>query len=154
MVLTLRFAAPPSFSASLSQDETLVQVLRQRSASYLRTPVDHFEPMQCIAYDPRQEFQPHYDAFGEHNQDEITTNGQRVATMLLYLNSDFVGGETFFPTLGMRVVPRRGRAVMFRNVDGQGQIDPDMLHAGLPVFTGTKYVATLWLREKPFTELG
>ncbi|MBT9316894.1 2OG-Fe(II) oxygenase [Leptothoe spongobia] len=137
-----------SFSADLLRDNGFVSSLYQRGATLLNTQPEYFETLQCATYQTNQEFRHHYDALDENSQNEIESYGQRVSTILLYLNDHFVGGQTHFPKLDVQVEPQIGRAVVFHNVDAEGQIDPDSIHAGLPVLEGTKTIATLWLRDK------
>jgi prolyl 4-hydroxylase len=44
------------------------------------------------------------------------------------------------------VTARRGSAVYFAYEGG----DRSSLHAGLPVLKGEKWIATKWLRERPY----
>lgn len=46
--------------------------------------------------------------------------------------------------------PSRGAALYFADVDARGVEDPVTLHAGVPVLAGVKYIATKWLRERPY----
>jgi prolyl 4-hydroxylase len=39
---------------------------------------------------------------------------------------------------------------MFSNVDADGRPDPLSEHAGLPVTSGTKLIASRWIREEDF----
>ena len=74
--------------------------------------------------------------------------GQRVATLVLYLNAPAQGGATTFPDVGLEVTPHPGHAVFF----SYARPDPDTrtLHAGAPVHAGEKWIATKWLREREF----
>ena len=70
--------------------------------------------------------------------------------MLVYLNDDYAGGETLFLKNGLKVRGRTGDAILFRNAADDGTPDPTALHAGLPVNSGEKYLASRWIRQKPF----
>ena len=69
----------------------------------------------------------------------------------MFLSEVEAGGSTCFPKLNLEIRPKVGRAVFFSNVDLTGQIDEMTLHAGMPVIQGIKYLATVWLREKPYS---
>ncbi len=69
--------------------------------------------------------------------------------MIVYLNDGYRGGETIFPKLNIKVVPKAGDALLFDNVV-DGKVDQRSLHAGLPVEVGTKWIATRWIRRDPF----
>ena len=43
-----------------------------------------------------------------------------------------------------------GDALLFRNATDDGRPDPESLHAGLPVTSGEKLLASRWIRQKPF----
>lgn len=110
------------------------------------------EGMQVLKYEPGQRYDPHYDWFGpsEAQQSWVGKSGQRVFTVLLYLNDDFKEGETSFPLLDYAVKPKTGMALVFRNLLLDGQPDHYALHGGSPPSEGTKYVATKWVRGKPW----
>jgi prolyl 4-hydroxylase len=71
-----------------------------------------------------------------------------VFTVLVYLNDDLEGGETEFLQLGLRHRGRKGDALMFRNVDAEGQPDRRTLHAGRPPTQGEKWLLSVWIRDR------
>jgi prolyl 4-hydroxylase len=69
----------------------------------------------------------------------------RFATLLLYLNDDFEGGETRFPRAtnanfhnGITIEPKKGTAVLFYSVLPDGNVDDLSQHSGQPVTKGEK----------------
>jgi prolyl 4-hydroxylase len=65
----------------------------------------------CCRYLAAQEYKPHYDAFDLSTEDGrrfAQNGGQRVATVLIYLNDVPNGGKTAFQKLGLSVTPRWG----------------------------------------------
>lgn len=60
------------------------------------------------------------------------------------------GGETHFPHLGVRVTPRLGDALVWANVDGDGQPNPRSLHEGRPPKEGEKIAVNVWIADQPF----
>ncbi|MBD8881214.1 2OG-Fe(II) oxygenase [Rhodanobacter sp. 7MK24] len=127
----------------------LVAQLEQRIAELLDIPMSHGEGLQILHYLPGQEYQPHYDWFdpGQPGYSTITARGgQRIASVVMYLNTPEAGGGTAFPEVGLTVTALRGSAVYFAYESG----DASSLHAGLPVLRGEKWIATKWLREKPY----
>jgi prolyl 4-hydroxylase len=74
---------------------------------------------------------------------------QRFWTALIYLNDGYKGGETDFPRLDIRVEGAMGDALIFCSLDKAGRPDPLTEHAGLPVTSGTKWLATRWIRTSP-----
>ena len=65
---------------------------------------------------------------------------------MIYLNDPEGGGETEFPDLGMKVSPKRGRAVVWNNLHASGQGNDATRHQSLPVTGGTKTIITKWFR--------
>jgi prolyl 4-hydroxylase len=113
-------------------------------------PPDHGEPIQVLHYTPGAEYKPHHDYFDPvqpGNDRVLAMGGQRVATLIMYLNDVEAGGSTVFPRLGLDVLPRRGAAVYFANTQESGEIDARTLHGGSPVVAGEKWIATKWIRQ-------
>ena len=96
----------------------------------------------------------HHDFFhpGEGYFEKEVTNrgGQRTKSALVYLNEDFTGGETEFPQINIKVLPKRGKLLAWDNLNSDGSLDYTSLHAGLPVESGIKYIAVIWIRENKF----
>ena len=74
---------------------------------------------------------------------------QRVLTALVYLNEGYEGGGTSFPNCGLKVEGRKGDVLVFRNALASGRIDPMSEHAGLPIESGTKLLASRWIHQHP-----
>ncbi|BEP47639.1 MULTISPECIES: 2OG-Fe(II) oxygenase [Variovorax] len=132
-------------------ENDIVARLEQRIAALLRWPVEFGEGLQILRYAPGAQYRPHYDYFdpGEPGTPTILKRGgQRVATLVMYLQEPDQGGATTFPDVGLEVAPVRGTGVFF------SYEDPDpatrTLHGGAPVLAGEKWVATKWLREREF----
>ncbi|MGU3391747.1 2OG-Fe(II) oxygenase [Sphingomonas sp. M1A8_2b] len=124
--------------------ETLViQALNRRLASVTATDWRQGEALSVLRYQPGQQFRPHLDALPG-------TRNQRIRTVLVYLNDGFSGGATSFVHNGLRVTPRVGDAIIFDNVRADGSVDPITQHAGDPVISGVKWLATRWIRARPF----
>ena len=131
--------------------DLVVEAIRARIASTLGVTLPHFEVSQVLHYAPGQEFQPHHDYFdpaSEGFQEEISMRGQRVATFIIYLNDEFTGGETRFPSLGFNYRGSTGDAIAFLSVDPDGQVNPLTLHAGLPPASGEKWIFSQWVRDR------
>ncbi|HEX8467507.1 MAG TPA: 2OG-Fe(II) oxygenase [Allosphingosinicella sp.] len=125
-------------------EDLVVNALNRRIAAVTGTRLDQGEPLQLLRYRPGGEYKPHMDALpAEANQ--------RILTALLYLSDDYEGGETRFPRTGLSYRGRAGDALVFSNVAAGGRADPLSLHAGLPVASGTKYLASRWIRAERFT---
>ena len=132
-------------------ESELVTRIEARIARLVRWPIENGEGMQVLNYQPGAEYKPHYDYFDPAQPGSATIlkrGGQRVGTLVMYLNNPERGGGTTFPDVGLEVAPQRGNAVFF----GYDRPHPDTrsLHGGAPVQAGEKWVATKWLREREF----
>ena len=129
----------------------LIQRIEARIARLLRWPVENGEGLQVLNYLPGAEYKPHYDYFDPAEPGTpslLQRGGQRLATLLLYLNEPERGGGTTFPDAGFEVAAHRGHAVFFSY--DQPSPATRTLHGGAPVIAGEKWVATKWLREREF----
>lgn len=129
--------------------------LDRRIAHVSGIPLERSEGIQVMRYKPGGQYKAHHDYFpmhlpGSKVQTVAAKGGQRCATMLMYLQPPASGGETEFPDVGFRMIPKQGSAVYFEYMDGDGNVDSKTLHAGLPVIAGVKWIATRWLRELAF----
>jgi prolyl 4-hydroxylase len=134
-------------------ENAVVARLEARIAALTGLPVTHGEPLQLLHYPVGGEYEPHHDFFDpafEGSATLLRDGGQRVATVVLYLHEPEEGGDTWFPELELSVRPRRGSAVYFEYTNARGELDPRCLHAGMPVIRGHKWIATKWLRERPY----
>jgi prolyl 4-hydroxylase len=131
----------------------LIRRIEQRISELVGSPVEHGEPIQILHYTPGAEYKPHFDYFDPAlpgNDKVLAMGGQRVATLVMYLNDVEAGGSTVFPDIGVDVLPRKGNAVFFAYATEDGQLDRRTLHGGSPVVRGEKWIATKWLRERPY----
>ena len=122
-----------------------------RLAALLNWPASHGEGLQVLRYRRGAEYLPHYDYFEPHHASSkaiLQRGGQRVGTVVMYLNTPEHGGATTFPDIKLDVMAVKGNAVFF----SYDRPDPATLtlHGGAPVLDGEKWVATKWLREREF----
>lgn len=95
---------------------------------------------------PAAFYKPHLDCLEEAGQ--VLLGGQRVGTVLVYLNDVDEGGATRFPALGLEVAPRELQAVAWANVRADGVPDVRARHEALPT-TATKVAVNCWVRAFP-----
>ena len=128
---------------TLPLENPAVHALNQRIAAASGTAWAQGEPLQVLRYRPGGEYKPHFDALpGLANQ--------RILTMIIWLNDGYEGGETWFAKTGVKIKGRVGDALLFRNALADGSRDPNAGHAGLPVTSGEKWIASRWIRARPF----
>ena len=125
--------------------------LEARIARLLDWPLENGEGLQILRYLPGAEYRPHYDYFDPAEPGTpaiLKRGGQRLASLVCYLNSPESGGATTFPEAGLEVAPVRGNAVFFSY--DRPHPSTRTLHGGAPVTAGEKWVATKWMRESRF----
>ncbi|CAI5963282.1 unnamed protein product [Closterium sp. NIES-65] len=142
--------------------QPLVKRIEERIAAFSNVPPQNGELIQILKYEHGQHYLPHPDYFSD--QVNVRRGGQRVATMLMYIEAPEDGGQTIFPNAGgsskcecggemkegICVRPVKGDAVLFWNVDFEGKVDPKSLHGSCDVLKGEKWSATKWMRQHEF----
>ncbi|HKX95324.1 MAG TPA: 2OG-Fe(II) oxygenase [Methylibium sp.] len=127
------------------------QRLEARIAALVNWPLENGEGLQVLRYRPGAEYKPHYDYFDPAQAGTpriLERGGQRVGTVIVYLNTPLRGGGTTFPDVKLEVAPVRGNAVFF-SYDRPHPVTRS-LHGGAPVLEGEKWITTKWLRERAF----
>ena len=130
----------------------LCACIEARIAALLNWPVINGEGLQILHYQPGAEYKPHHDYFDPAQPGMaavLARGGQRVGTLVIYLNTPLQGGGTTFPDVALEVAPIKGNAVFFSY--DRPHASTRTLHGGAPVLAGDKWVATKWLREGEFT---
>ena len=101
------------------------------------------ESLQVVRYKVGEEYTPHHDWVlpSQLNRYQPT----RFATLLIYLNDDFEGGQTVFPRAvnrqyheGIQIVPQKGTAILFYNLLPDGNVDDLSQHGSDKVTKGEK----------------
>jgi hypothetical protein len=131
--------------------DLVTEAVSNRVCALAGMPAANAEALQVLNYQVGEYFAPHVDFLDpgfEGHASALRNNGQRVFTALVYLNDDLEGGETEFLHLGFSHRGKKGDALMFRNVDAQGQPDPRTLHAGRPPTQGEKWVLSVWILDR------
>jgi len=131
--------------------DLVLWAIKLRMAALAGGTFDQGEPLAVLLYRPGEQYRPHVDYLTEDGHaasTDLARRGQRIATSLVRLNQDFTDGDTVFPRLDIRWTGVRGDALGFANTDAAGQGDPMTLHAGEPVSSGMKILASLWLRQR------
>ncbi|GAB3331948.1 hypothetical protein GCM10027359_02040 [Marilutibacter aestuarii] len=145
----IRSSSDASFDP-LNEDFAL-RLVQLRIARAAGMELINAEQLIVLRYAPGQEYRPHRDYLPPSTlAADHPAAGNRRRTICVYLNAVEEGGATAFPRAGLSVSPVPGQAVVFDNLDASGKADPESLHAGEPVVAGEKWLATLWLRERPY----
>lgn len=139
------------YSFHPTEEDFVILAIKHKLARVAGLDVRNAEPFAMLRYEPGQEYKEHFDFINPDSGEagrEIAVRGQRTTTAFFYLTDVAQGGETCFPRHDVRIAPRQGRALVFRNLTADESPDLDSLHASLPVQEGEKWIATLWFRSK------
>lgn len=130
----------------------LVQRIEARISEITNTPAVNGEGLQILNYVGGGEYRPHFDYFPDNEGGRVhkARGGQRIITVIMYLNNVTAGGATILPKINLSVYPKKGSALYFSYFNSLGQVDPVTLHGGAPVIEGEKWIATKWIREREY----
>lgn len=145
---------PPGFEEELAATTALTE----RCARLLEVDAACIEPLQLVKYTAGQYYQPHLDSHDEPHRRSSYAGEQRTHTLLVFVSDvppEDGGGHLHFPRLGLRVLPRAGAAVLWRNArpgDAAGEWcpDPDSLHEGVAPVGCSKIAMNVWVADRPF----
>lgn len=143
-----------SETAWIDKSDPIIYKIIKKVCDINNLPIDNAEPLQIVRYGPSGYYNEHHDACCDENEEcrnFIKFGGQRQKTMVIYLTDDFEGGGTIFPKLNKIIKPNRCDGILFNPLEtGTSKCHPKALHAGMPVKSGIKYIANVWIREDKF----
>ena len=134
------------------ENQTIIDI-ENRIKNVTGFEIETGEALQLVKYDVGEYYKPHYDYFDQAFKGNVIhaqNGGQRMMTVLMYLNDVESGGQTGFPELGIQITPKKGRAIFWWNCFTDATIDPMTLHEACPVLAGEKWVMTKWLHEREY----
>ena len=143
-----------SSTSNLDMSTPIMSKIKKQISETLGLELVKGEALQGQLYEPGQYFKPHNDFFSGPAYDmHCKASGNRTHTLMIYLNDDYKGGGTHFPTLQKTVEPETGKALWWYNMK-DGKVQDQYLHEGVTVDEGKKYVVTSWWREKNWDGAG
>jgi prolyl 4-hydroxylase len=120
----------------------------------LGIPYEQMEEPQIVRYRTGEEFSWHYD---EVPPQQLDNGGQRLVTLLVYLNTVQRGGGTTFRDLlqgpdghPLTMKPVQGSALLFFPAYRDGRPDDRTLHKG-EVASDNKWIVQMWIHEKAYS---
>lgn len=134
-------------------ENEIVAAIEQKIFDEFGYSIEQQEQLHLLNYSKHGEYRPHFDYFDpllSGSRDTLEHYGQRIATFVMYLHAADEGGGTQFPNLNLTITPRAGDVIYFENCVQSGEnlcVDPRSLHAGMPVVSGEKWIATKWIRQ-------
>jgi prolyl 4-hydroxylase len=154
------------------RNETIPTRIHNRMSKVLGIPAENSEDLQILKYEVGQYYNTHHDYIPHQKGTKICNIyvfvlrgscaarslthllartdrqcGPRILTFFIYLSDVETGGGTDFPLLGLTVIPKKGRAVLWPSVYDSNALleDGRTEHQALPVEAGTKFAANGWI---------
>jgi prolyl 4-hydroxylase len=134
----------------------LIMQLDELMAEAIGIHWSYTDVTQGQRYDLDQEYKAHYDYFipgTREHQVFCQLGGQRTWTFMIYLNDVEEGGGTRFRRLEKTIMPEKGKAVIWNNLNPDGTVNPYTIHHGMKVRKGSKYIITKWFRERGWGDM-
>lgn len=136
------------------RNDKCVLPIREKISKLTNSPIEHQTRPLVMMYNEGGNYRNHYDYIDRPGQ-----GGQRLKSILIYLNNDYEGGLTYFEHHKLFVNPEVGKLLIFDNtIDefykfvGKEKFyrkgkNESVRHESLPVRKGSKYVLVIWIRE-------
>ncbi len=115
-------------------------MVKERIATFSGVSPDQLERIALSQYNPGDQYYFHTDKSLDSTEVFL-----RYRTAIVFLNDDFLGGETLFPRMGVSVKPKTGKAVMFKYDTPEEFFYT--VHAGGPVLSGSKKILNVFIQK-------
>lgn len=135
----------------LDKDDPIAKKIITKVCAIDGYSIEQSENIQVVKYEPNGYYKEHHDSCCENNEhcEEFNKDGNRILTMVVYLTDDFEGGATKFPNIDKEYKPKKYSGLLFYPMNKNGdKCHNNSLHGGMPVTSGEKYIANVWLRDK------
>lgn len=146
---------------SLQKDdlEIIQKELFEKVSLFTGFDSERFEKITIHRYQEGEGFKLHQDYFIDYDDIESQEKhverckfgGNRVSTIIIYLNDVEAGGETWFPWINKGVPPKQGKLLQFNYDYSEWLPNIQTQHLALPVKSGEKWILTVWVRERPLS---
>ncbi len=128
----------------------IVMAMNKKFANLCQVDEKCGEPLQGAFYETGAEFKLHTDYFEDFEVEKYCKEqGQRLWSVVAYLNDSEGGGEREFPQYKKKFVPKKGKILIWKNINDEGKPLPETIHCDLPVTQGSNAVLFKWFRERP-----
>ena len=119
----------------------IVHEVSKRFSILVQMPIRNAEQYQLVYYKKGAEYKPHFDSF-DYETDDGKKNwepgGQRMISVIAYLNDVEEGGATKFDHYDLEIIPEKGKTIIW-------PAEWTHAHSGSIVTKGNKYIITGWM---------
>ena len=141
------------YRINIPSEHELTKIIYNKISDKLGIDKSRFDEIEIVKYNEGEFFENHNDFFiTTTGKNHFSEGGQRVGTVIMYLNDDMIGGETFFPQLRLIQTPVTGKMIYFK-YDYDNDINLKTVHKAMPLDQGEKWIATVWIKEFPRTQI-
>ncbi len=114
-------------------------VIATAASNALGRPYYLIESADILYYQKGHYMTPHHDwPYNPRKLDYYQKAGTRDAVALVYLNDNFVGGETYFPHLDISIKPKKGRLSIWHHTE-DFDLDWSLIHESKEIVEGEKF---------------
>lgn len=111
-------------------DSKLETLIYRRAEEWMGMPASRFGSYQLIS---PTDFQSQYDS--------------SIISIYVFLNDNYKGGQLDFPLLLKTIQPKKGKAIVWRNLDSKREFIMDSIHREVTVVEGTKWICRLSIED-------
>jgi prolyl 4-hydroxylase len=137
-----------------------LESIRDKISEHIGMDKSRFENCVITNYSVGQSFKRHPDYFQsldtethkKATQQRCKMGGNRISTIILYLNDVIEGGETYFPWINLKIKAEQSNMIQFDYGYEDFMNNLRSEHVGMPVLEGEKWIITVWIREQPLTQ--
>ena len=146
-----------AFTCPVSKSSEISKKIFDKVEKFTNISSLQYEVSSITHYSVGQQFKLHGDYFELSETEVLKTKlkygGNRIGTIIIYLNNVENGGETFFPWIPEYVTPSPGDLVYFKYDYPNAELNIRTEHTSMPVLEGEKYILTIWFREQLVTNI-
>ena len=129
----------------VDEEDDVIKKVKKKIAKSFGLDGNGMEKLQLQKYPKGGYYKEHFDAKSEDHFQKDESFSQRKYSIIIYLNDDFVGGETFFPKKNISIKPLRGRLLLFSNMMNETNfVHPFSSHLSNKIVSGEKWILSTW----------
>tara|TARA_B100001939_G_C16882598_1_gene591642 strand:+ start:313 stop:912 length:600 start_codon:yes stop_codon:yes gene_type:complete len=129
----------------VDEEDSIIKKVKKKIAKSFGLDGKGMEKMQLQKYPEGGYYKEHFDAKSEDHYQKDKSFSQRKYSIIIYLNDNFIGGETVFPKKNISVKPLQGRLLLFSNMLNEtNYVHPFSSHLSNKIVKGEKWILSTW----------